>query len=176
MPLPFRTKYFHLKDDMILWIHHTKIKCEICGNFAPNDWNKIVADFDSDKEWKSFLDECEDYAQCYILCKCNDGMPIGFSYFIQEDEKGKIVSSHGGGWHKSMKNSLLYYRGYITMIHALLALNLKVRTSCLKKNNVAKRFIRSTGFVQYKETATSLLFWINEKRLHNSPIYKRIYQ
>ena len=173
MPLSFTIKILALKDDSVEWVPYMQTERIICNRFPLSEWHKIVADFNSDEEWHSFLAECKDYAQCYVLYRCRDNMPIAFSYYIQEDEKGQVVSIHGGAWGE--KNTLLYYRGFIILIQALFDAKIKVRTACLKNNKIAERFIRSVGFVQYKETSTQYHFWINRKRLINSLIYKRIY-
>lgn len=174
MPLP-KIINRSFRDTIIEWNVYKKDKA-ICSRFALNEWNKIVSDIYSDDEWNSYLLKCEGYVQCYILCKCKENKPVAFSFIMQEDDKGHVVSLHGGGWHKTVESTLLYYRGLIVLIQQLMHRGIKVHTSCFKNNVIAKRFLRSVGFVQYKETATSLLFWINEKRLYNSPIYKRIYQ
>ena len=100
------------------------------------------------------------------------------SDIYSDDEWNNFLSEslHGGGWCKTVENTLLYYRGIIVLIQDLINKGLKVRTSCFKDNMVAKRFLRSVGFVQYKETTTQYHFWINRKRLINSFIYKRIYR
>ena len=176
MPLPFSINTsIRERDRCIRWDVYKK-DISICSKFVLAEWNKIVSDIYSDGEWNEFLSECEGYVQCYILYRCRDNKPIAFSFLLQEDDKGRVVSLHGGGWYKTVENTLLYYRGLIVLIRNLINKGLKVRTSCFNDNMVAKRFIRSVGFVQYMETSTRLLFWINEKRLYNSPIYKRIYQ
>lgn len=104
-----------------------------------------------------------------------DGTPIAFSFFLQEDDKGKVVSIHGGGWEHTVRDTLLYYRGFVLLLLALLNTGIKVRIVCRKENEVADRFVRSVGFVQYADTQTNTLFWINKRRLLNSKIYKRIF-
>ena len=172
MPLPSSVCNLSITDDFIEWNSFSESGLDVCNRFPLDTWHRIVEEFRSDDEWKRYLKEYSNYIQCYILYRCNDKVPIAFSFFLQEDEKGKVVSIHGGGWKH--RNTLLYYRGFIAMIQALLDAKIKVRTSCFKDNKVAERFIRSVGFVKYKETSTTLLFWINEKRLHESIIYKRI--
>ena len=172
MPLPFSMRNLTITDDFIEWKSFSESDLNVCNRFSLDTWHRIVEDFKSDEEWRTYLKEYADYAQCYILYKCSDEVPIAFSFFLQEDDKGKVVSIHGGGW--VYRNTLLYYRGFIVLIQGLLDAKFKVRTSCFKDNKVAERFIRSVGFVKYKETSTSLLFWINEKRLYSSKIYKRI--
>ena len=175
MPLPTTIKSLVLWDNYIKWIPYMQAEYEICSKFTLGEWNKIVADFNTEKEWKCFLSDCENYVQCYMLYRCKDNTPIAFSYYLQEDEKGVVVSIHGGAWKREEKDTLLYYRGFIILIQALLNTKIKVRTACLKDNKVAERFIRSVGFVQYKETSTSFLFWINKYRLKRSRIYRYIF-
>lgn len=176
MPLSDIVKRLSIDDSLIECSSYIENKISLCDKFSLDVWYTITADFDSESEWKDFLLEFSDYAQCYVFYRRRDHMPIAFAFFLQEDDKGKVVSVHGGGWYKTIECTMLYYRCYICLIQVLLNLKIKVRTACLKDNKVAERFIRSVGFVQYMETSTRLLFWINEKRLYNSPIYKRIYQ
>lgn len=173
MPLPFSMRNLTITDDFIEWKSFFESDLNVCNRFSLDTWHRIVEDFKSDDEWRTFLKEYADYVQCYILYRYNDNVPIAFSFFLQEDEKGKVISIHGGGWKN--RNTLLYYRGFIALIQALLNTKIKVRTTCLKDNKVAARFILSVGFVKYKETDNSLHFWINDRRLHNSRVYKRIF-
>ena len=174
MPLPLSINT-SIPDSYVKWDVYKK-DITIYSKFVLKEWNRIVSDIYSDDEWNNFLSECEGYVQCYILHRCKDNKPIAFSFLLQEDDKGHIVSLHGGGWCKTVENTLLYYRGIIVLIQDLINKGLKVRTSCFKDNMVAKRFLRSVGFVQYKETTTQYHFWINRQRLINSFIYKRIYR
>lgn len=174
MPLSDIVKRISIDDSLIECSSYLDNKISLCDKFSLNEWHTIIADFDSDLEWKDFLLEFSDYAQCYVFYRRRDHMPIAFAFFLQEDDKGKVVSVHGGGWCKTIECTMLYYRCYICLIQVLLNLKIKVRTACLKDNKVAERFIRSVGFVQYEETFTSYLFWINESRLKRSKIYKYI--
>ena len=51
-----------------------------------------------------------------MLYRKADDTPIAFAYIMEEDDKGKIVSYHGGGWGKSVANTLLFYRGMICLV------------------------------------------------------------
>lgn len=162
---------FACGDNIIKWDNYNQ---EItCNKFSFEEWHKIVTDIDTEEDWKSFLVNYSDLVECYILkdVDCND--TIGFVYLYNESIPNRIVSIHGGGWEKSMRFSLLYYRGIIILIENLLNKGIKVRTSCLVDNGRALRFLKSVGFVIYRTSDTYVQMWINEKRLKNSTIYKR---
>ena len=80
MPLSFTIKILALKDDSVEWVPYMQTERIICSKFPLSEWHKIVADFNSDEEWSSFLNECKDYVQCYVLYRCKDNTPIAFSY------------------------------------------------------------------------------------------------
>lgn len=159
-------------DSLIEWKPYCKGQV-LCENFNIEEWHKIVTDVDSDRDWQQFLSDYSHIVKCHILFRKIDDTPIAFAYTIKEDDKGKVVSFHGGGWDKSIANTLLFYRGMILLVEALLNDGLKVRTACLKGNTIAYRFIKSAGFVNHLNTDTFHYFWINKKRLYNSKIYKR---
>lgn len=147
----------------------------ICSKFSINEWHKIVTDIDSDADWNDLVSEYYPFIKCYILYKTANGEPIAFAYTLQEDDKGKVVSFHGGGWDKSIHHTMLYYQGAVMLIDTLLNLGLKVRTSCLVDNKTAFRFLKSIGFVNYRSTDKWHYFWINARRLKYYNIYlKRI--
>lgn len=175
MPLPIAIKNFSIDDKQIECSPYLLNKIPLCSKFSLDDWHKIIADFNTDSELREYLLEYVDYVQCYVFYRKRDHLPIAFVFLFQEDDNGKVISVHGGGWYKTIECTLLYYRCFIYSIQFLLALNMKVRTACLKDNEIAERFIRSVGFVKYKETSNESLFWINESRLHNSRVYKRIF-
>ena len=129
-------------DNVIAW-QPISDKDLICEKFSKEDWHKMVADINSDRDWQQFLSDYSHFVKCYMLYRCNDNTPIAFAYIMQEDEKGKVVSFHGGGWDKSISLTLLYYRGMIRLVEALLDCGLKVRTTCLKENSTALRFLKS---------------------------------
>ena len=134
----------------------------------------MVADINSDRDWQQFLSDYSLLVKCFVLYRKADDTPIAFAYIMEEDDKGKIVSFHGGGWGKSIANTLLYYRGMIRLVESLLNDGLKVRTACLISNTIAYRFIKSAGFVNYRNSDTYHYFWINKKRLYSSRIYKSL--
>lgn len=159
-----------ISDDKIKWEPFSNET--LCSRFSFDSWHKMVADIDNDKDWAQFLGEYSDLVRCYVLyCKL-DNEPIAFAYILQEDEDGKIVSFHGGGWCRSVKHTMLYYRGMIRLVESLLERGLKVRTACKLDNIIAYRFIKSAGFVNYRNGEKYHHFWANEKRLYNSKIYR----
>lgn len=159
-------------DDVIEWKAYRAEK--ICTMFPFHEWHQIVADVDNDTDWENFLTEYDEFVKCFVLYRRKDNRPIAFAYILQEDEQGNIVSFHGGGWHRSVMHTMLYYRGMIRLVESLLNDGLKVRTACLKENDIAYRFIKSAGFVNYRNSDTYRYFWINKKRLISSKIYKLI--
>lgn len=161
-------------DNVVGWSHYNQEI--ICDRFSFEEWHKIVDDIDTDDKWRHFLSEFDDFVKCYILKEIDCNNSIGFVYLYKESISNKIVSIHGGGWGKSMRLSLLYYRGMILMIKYLLKQSYKVRSSCLITNTRAFRFLHSLGFVKYCTTETHHYMWINEKRLKASRIYEYIYR
>ena len=146
----------------------------LCSMFPLQDWLQIVSDIDNDTDWANFLTEYSEFVKCFVLYRRKNNKPIGFVYLLQEDEQGNIVSFHGGGWNKSISHTLLYYRGMILLIETLLNNGLKVRTTCTNENYIAYRFIKSAGFVNYRNSDKYHHFWINKKRFTSSHIYKYI--
>lgn len=147
----------------------------ICSKFTTKEWRKMVTDVKSDRDWNRLVAENYPFIKCYVLYKTANSEPIAFAYILQEDDKGEVVSLHGGGWNKSLYHTLLYYQGAIMLINTLLNSGLKVRTSCLIDNMTAYRFLKSIGFVNYRSSNKWHYFWINAQRLKYSNIYtKRI--
>lgn len=166
-------KTLYVTDGIIEWkLWAEQIK--LCEQFPLDTWHSIVFDIDSESEWRQFLGKYSQYVICYVLYRVSTGQPIAFCYLMQEDETGAVVSYHGGGWQKNPLATMMYYRGAIRMIEALLAKDIKVRSACLIRNTVAYRFLRSIGFVRYSTTPTRHLLWINNKRLKSTKIYKFI--
>ncbi len=160
-------------DGVVEWHKYTDGEC-LCKHFPLAEWHLIVSDVDTDEEWEDILRNST-YVNCYTLKMSKSQETIGFVYTKHEDDYGRIRSVHGGGWGKSTRLSFLYYRGLILMVRTLLQDGIKVRTSCLKGNIRALRFLRSIGFVPYFYTDTYVYMWISEKRLNNSKIYKYLY-
>ena len=167
------TAKFH--DNKIVWEPYTSEDI-VCDRFSLDEWHLAVADIHSDDEWNEFLQDNTDFVCCKILREIESRKTIGFIYIMEEDERKKVVSIHGGGWEKSMKASILYYHGFFCVIKSLLDLGYKVRTTCVINNENAYRFIKGTGFVCYYTSQTLHHFWINEKRLTNNPLFRWIYK
>lgn len=161
------------EDCIIRWVDYKQEA--ICSNFSNNDWQLIASDIHTDEEWRKFVVEYCELIECYILETKNDDKPIAFIYLYKDSISNNVISIHGGGWGKSIHLSILYYRGLIVMIRFLLNKGIKVRTSCQLGNDRALRFLKSIGFVKYESSDTYHYMWINEKRLTNSAIYKRLY-
>lgn len=161
-------------DGVVEWHKYTGGE-HLCKRFPLPEWHLIVSDVDTDEELEDILRNST-YVNCYTLKISKSHETIGFVYTKHEDDYGRIRSVHGGGWGKSTRLSLLYYRGLILMVHILLRKGIKVRTSCLKVNIHALRFLCSIGFVPYFYTDTYVYMWISEKRLYGSRIYKHLNQ
>ena len=159
-------------DDVIEWKIYRAEK--LCTMFPLYEWHQIVADIDNDTDWANFLTEYGEFVKCFVLYHRKDNNPIAFAYILQEDEYGNIVSLHGGGWNKSIMHTLLYYRGMVRLVETLLNNGHKVRTACTIENDRAYRFIKSIGFVNYRNSDTYRYFWINKNRLTSSKIYNLI--
>lgn len=164
-------KSLYVTDGIIEWKLWTG-QINLCEQFPLDIWHNIIFDIDTENDWQQFLKNYSRYVTCFVLYKVSTGQPIAFCYLMQEDERGDVVSYHGGGWIKSISATMMYYRGTIRMIEALLANRIRVRSASLLKNDVAKRFLQSIGFVRYTTTPTRHLYWINEKWLKSTKIYK----
>lgn len=145
---------------------------DLCCKFKKDDWNKIVFDVFSDLEWKQFVNEYSDIVNCYTLYLCSTNEILGFVYLYLESFSERVISIHGGGWLFSLRIVKFYYRGMFCLLKYLLENGIKVRTYCLKSNKRAQRFIKSIGFVKYKEGINIYYFWINKKRLIINKVYK----
>lgn len=138
--------------------------------FSNSDWRLIFSDVENEEQLESFLQL--DCGQCLVAYNTVTNMPFGFVYVYMEDEKDQKVSLHGGGWLSG--NAFLNYRAYLLLIEALLQQGFKVRTACEPDNMKAIRFNRSVGFVNHYTSKNYRYFWVSEKRLHASAIYKWI--
>lgn len=147
---------------------------DIFSHFSLDEWHKIVCDINTEKEWMKFVLQCQGHVFPYIVSRRHENVSIGFFFLLREEGKGIVVSIHGGGWLKSVEATLLYYRSICELIDILLTNRIKVHTSCLRNNKTASRFIRSIGFINYKDTANKHLFYISSKRFYNCNIYKFI--
>ncbi len=166
--------FLPIKDSVIKWEEYNNE--ELFKNFSFDDWNLIVAGVETSEEWSDFLNTYRNWVKCYVLRTCLDGKVLGFVYLYNEKGNFETVSVHGGGWGKSLSHTMYYYRGLILIIEYLILQGKKVRTSCVLGNNNALRFLKSIGFVKYLTTVNAHYLWINEKRLHNSKIYKYIHR
>lgn len=160
-----------VSDTIVKWEVYNQEK--ICANFSFDDWSLIASDIKDDEEWKVFVNENCRWLRCYVLRTCSNNKEIGFVYIYNESGNFDVVSIHGGGWGKSIVSTLFYYRGMILMLRQLLNEGLKIRTTISADNLPALRFMRSLGFVSYRNINKKVFLWINEKRLKNSAVYKR---
>ena len=136
--------------------------------FSNSDWRLIFPDVEDDAQLEAFLQlGC---GQCLVAYNSATNAPFGFIYVYMEDEIEHIVSLHGGGWMPS--NTIFNYRAYMLLIEALLQQGLKVRTACEPDNMKAIRFNRSIGFVNHYTSKNYRYFWISEKRLYASAVYR----
>ena len=138
--------------------------------FKEADWLSIFPDVTSTEELENFMNM--DCGQCLVAYNPVSNTPFGFIYVYLEDEKERKVSLHGGGWLSN--NAFLNYRAYILLIEALLQQGFKVRTACEPDNIKAIQFNRSIGFVNHYTSKNYRYFWISEKRLYASAVYKWI--
>ena len=156
-----------LSDSLVRWKAY-KEGDNIIARFTFDEWHKIAADIDSEKELYELLTLYPHKIQGFVLYENSTYEAVGVVYLLKEKGKSKAVSYHGGGWGKSIKLSLLYYRGCILLIEYLLRLGYRVRTYCSVDNNRAYRFTHSLGFVLYRISEN------RKYRLRASKIYKKI--
>ena len=123
----------------------------------------------SEEKFFYFLESYPFYIKSYTY-KRRNGDILAFVYIVLDVNRKDVVSIHGGG----CSNYRSHYKGYVMIIEALLSCNLKVRTKCSLANSAAIRFDRSVGFMPYRYTKDEVFMWINEKRLKNSAMYKRL--
>lgn len=136
--------------------------------FSNSDWLLIFSDVENEEQLEAFLQL--DCGQCLVAYNTVTNTPFGFVYVYMEDEKDQKVSLHGGGWLSD--NAFLNYRAYLLLIEALLQQGFKVRTACEPDNMKAIRFNRSIGFVNHYTSKNYRYFWISEKRLYASAVYR----
>lgn len=138
--------------------------------FKESDWLSIFSDVTSIEQFEDFLSM--DCGECFIAYNSASNTPFGFIYVYIEDERQKKVSLHGGGWLPN--NAFLNYHAYIIFVNYLLQQGFKVRTACKVDNHKAVRFNKSIGFINHYTSKNYRYFWISEKRLASSDIYKRM--
>ena len=88
----------------------------LCDRFPIDQWRLMVTEIETDKEWRDFVDKYKDFVRCYILRSVTDNEEVAFVYLYNESGNFDIVSIHGGGWDRSIKSTMYYYRGLILMI------------------------------------------------------------
>ena len=155
-------------DSCVGW--RTRTDEPLMDFFSDSDWRHIFPDVGDEEQLEAFLKM--DCGRCFVAYNTATNAPFGFIYVYTEDEKEKKVSLHGGGWLPN--NAFLNYRAYMMLIEALLQQGFKVRTACEPDNMKAIRFNRSVGFVNHYTSKNYCYFWISEKRLRLSAIYKRL--
>lgn len=159
--------YIDLQQDFFIeWRRRTSEP--LIGLFSDSDWRFIFPDVEDDAQLEAFLQL--DCGRCLVAYNSATSVPFGFIYVYMEDVKERKVSLHGGGWKSN--NAFLNYRAYMLLIEALLQQGFKVRTACEPDNMKAIRFNRSIGFVNHYTSPNYRYFWISEKRLHDSVVYR----
>ena len=138
--------------------------------FKESEWSSIFSDITTIEQFEDFMSM--DCGQCFIAYNSASNTPFGFIYVYIEDGRQKKVSLHGGGWLPN--NAFLNYHAYIIFINYLLKHGFKVRTACKVDNHKAERFNKSIGFINHYTSKNYRYFWISEKRLKSSDIYKRM--
>ena len=153
-------------DSFVAWKKRTSEP--LMDLFSNSDWRLIFSDVENEEQLEEFLQL--DCGQCLVAYNSATNAPFGFIYVYMEDEIEHKVSLHGGGWVSN--NAFLNYRAYMLLIEALLQQGFKVRTACEPDNMKANRFNRSIGFVNHYTSPNYRYFWISEKRLHDSVVYR----
>lgn len=138
--------------------------------FNESDWLHIFPDVTSVGQFEDLMNM--DCGQCFVAYNPASNISLGFIYVYFEDVRQKKVSVHGGSWTPNL--TMLNYRAYIMLIEALLNQGYKVRTACRLDNIKATRFNKGIGFVNHYTSKNYRYFWISEKRLYSSKIYKRL--
>ena len=157
-----------LADADTYWKPTSREDC-ISNNFTFEQWEYIMGKDFSEEKFFYFLESYPFYIKSYTY-KRRNGDILAFVYIVLDVNRKDVVSIHGGG----CSNYRSHYKGYVMIIEALLSCNLKVRTKCSLANSAAIRFDRSVGFMPYRYTKDEVFMWINEKRLKNSAMYKRL--
>lgn len=156
------------KIDNIEWRTVRNIKAE--EMFSLTDWSKIFTNLSSYLEINEFLSK--GYGQCFIARNLLDNEDFASVFIFYEDYKENKIVFHGGGWKKS--NTLLHYTAFVYLLERLFKRGYKIRTSCLRSNKKAFRFLHSVGFVNHYTTENYHYFWLPQKRFMKTNIYKRV--
>lgn len=156
------------QDKYVEWIHRNDEN--LIELFGVSEWLHIFSDIINASQ---FDDLMRSYCgRCYIAHNLISNKPFAFVYLYIEDANKRIVSIHGGSWQQG--NTMMNYHAYVIFIDALLKQGYKVRTACGLDNGRAIRFNKSIGFINHYTSTNYRYFWISEKRLHTSKIYKRL--
>lgn len=156
------------KKDCIEWYSIKNIKSE--NMFSETDWSKIFTDLSSYLEVNEFLSlGC---GQCFVARNLLNNEDFAFVFICLEDYKANKIVFHGGGWKQG--NTMLHYTALVYLLERLFKRGYKIRTSCLRSNQKAFRFIHSVGFINHYTSENYHYFWLPYKRFINTNIYKRI--
>lgn len=164
----------YISDSVIEWKPY-KNGDDIVSKFSAEDWHKIASDVDSEEVLQNLFEQHPDKIRGYVLYEVASSTPIAFVYILKEYSKRRTVSYHGGGWNRSPKLALLYYRGCILLIKRILESGIRVHTTTANDNKRAFKFMHSMGFVPFRKTDEKTYQWVSLKRLLNSKIYKRLF-
>lgn len=156
------------KRNNIEWYTVKNIKSE--NMFSKTDWAKIFADLSSCLEIDKFISL--GYGQCFIARNLITNEDFAFVFVYLEDYKTNKIVFHGGGWKNG--NTMLHYTALVYLLEKLFKRGYKIRTSCLRSNQKAFRFIHSVGFINHYTSENHHYFWLPYKRFINTNIYKRI--
>ena len=159
-------------DTVIKWVPYVNGE-NLLDKFPKPEWKKIASDIYSNEDFEDLISAYPQTIRCWVLQQNINNSPCALVILIR-NRKENCIYFHGGGWKKSVFNAYLYYRGVVLLIEYLLNKKIKVKTSCFEDNDVAFRFIRSLGFVNYKNISGKHLFWINKERFYTSDIYNFI--
>ena len=149
----------------------------ILNKFSKEEWHLIASDIDTEDELMELLINYPHKIQAFVLYEIATEQPIAFVYILQEGEAdNNLVSYHGGGWHKSIHHTMLYYRGTILMVEKLLSKGFKVITYNDIDNRNAFRFMQGAGFVKYYTSDTKNYMSIDNSLLEQSMIYQYLHR
>lgn len=156
------------KRNNIEWRTVRNIKAE--NMFSLEDWSKIFTGISSYLEVNKTLSlGC---GQCFVARNLLNNEDFAFVFIYKKDYKENKIVFHGGGWKKG--KTLLHYTAFVYLLERLFKRGYKIRTSCLKTNKKAFRFLHSVGFVNYYTTENYHYFWLPQKRFMKTNIYKRV--
>lgn len=140
---------------------------EIFDRFEPSEWLKIFSDCESRESFENFANA--GFGKCWIAYDTEAAQPLAF-IFIYTMENDSVAIFHGGGWSKQPTTN---YICMTTLLNKLFGMRYRIRTSCLRDNKVAFRFLHSVGFIKYRTEGNYDFLWLSEKRFKQSLIYQR---